>query len=63
MCPVGGKAGRHYAAAMVLSAPTSSEAALLVQQANCPKAQPPLSLLQSGIHNEANLETRNQAGA
>lgn len=46
-----------------LSAPTSSEAALPVQQANRPKAQPPASLLQSGMNKEANLETRNQAGA
>lgn len=46
-----------------LSVPTSAEAALLVQQANCPKAQPPVSLLQSRMNNEANLETRNQAGA
>lgn len=46
-----------------LSAPTSSETALLFQQANCPKAQPPVSLLQREMNNKANLETRNQAGA
>lgn len=33
---------------MVLCVPTPSEAALLVQQANCPKAQPPVPPLQAG---------------
>lgn len=63
VCVPSCREGRQAPRCHQLSAPTSSEAALLLQQAHCPKAQPTVSLLQSGMNNKANLETRNQAGA